>query len=281
MIITAKSLRKVFKGKKKELVAVKDISFEVEKGEIFGFLGPNGAGKSTTIKMLTGQIIPTGGEAYVCGFDVTKNEEEMRSKIGVVPEMPNLYADLSAKANLDLFADLYGVNRERSDELLKQFGLDGRLEPVKKLSKGLAQRVLLARGLLHEPELLFLDEPTVGLDPHSARDIRDMIRGYNKKGMTIFLTTHYMEEADELCDRVAIIDGGSIVALDTPHNLKLAHSKKTVEIETTDGTKQYSFDELAPLLGLDPEKVRSIHSVEPTLQEVFIRLTGHELGDGK
>lgn len=230
-----------------DLCAVDRISFTVEPGEIFGFLGPNGAGKTTTIKMLTGQLRPTSGEAQVVGCDVVEERQELKPQIGVVFEYQNIYERLSAKDNLIFSARLYGVDKKRVDEVLTQVGLMGReRDKIKTYSNGMKQRLLIARGLLHEPKVLFLDEPTRGLDPGVARDIRAIIADLAKEGVTVFLTTHYMEEADRLSDRVAIIDQGRIVALDTPEQLKKQHG--------------------------DGEKI--------TLEDVFIKLTGKSLYRG-
>jgi ABC-2 type transport system ATP-binding protein len=216
------------------LCAVDDISFEVEPGEIFGFLGPNGAGKTTTIKMLTGQLRPTSGSAQVMGCDVVEERQELKPQIGVVFEYQNLYERLSARDNLIFSARLYGVDRKRVGEVLAQVGLIGReRDKIKKYSNGMKQRLLIARALLHQPRVLFLDEPTRGLDPGVARDIRAIVAELADDGVTIFLTTHYMEEADRLSDRVAIIDQGRIVALDTPERLKDEH-KEDQEITLED-----------------------------------------------
>jgi ABC-2 type transport system ATP-binding protein len=206
------------------LCAVDKISFEVETGEIFGFLGPNGAGKTTTIRMLTGQLRPTSGEARVVGYDVVDERQELKPQIGVVFEYQNVYERLSARGNLNFYARLYGVEKGRVREVLTQVGLMGReRDRIKKYSNGMKQRLLIARALLHEPKVLFLDEPTRGLDPGVAREIRAIVADLSEEGVTVFLTTHYMEEADRLCSRVAIIDQGRIVALDTPEMLKLEH----------------------------------------------------------
>jgi ABC-2 type transport system ATP-binding protein len=207
------------------LHALDDISFSIEPGEVFGFLGPNGAGKTTTIRILTGQLRPTSGQAWVMGCDVVTQRQALKPQIGVVFEYQNLYQRLSARDNLNFTAQLYGMPKARVDELLNQVGLQGRAgESLKKYSNGMKQRLLIARALLPHPKVLFLDEPTRGLDPNIARSIRSMVAELAKSGMTIFLTTHYMEEADQLCDRVAILDQGRIVALDTPQHLKLAYS---------------------------------------------------------
>ena len=229
------------------LRAVDGISFDVKQGEIFGFLGPNGAGKTTTIKMLTGQLRPTSGKAQVMGCDVVEDREHLKPQIGVVFESQNLYERLSGRDNLLFFARLYRVKKERVGEVLDQVGLMSReRDKVQEYSNGMKQRLLIARALLHKPEVLFLDEPTKGLDPNVARDLRAIVKNLAQQGMTVFLTTHYMEEADQLSDRVAIIDHGKIVALDTPERLKAEYSEG-------EGT---------------------------TLEDVFVHLTGRYLGSG-
>ncbi len=206
------------------LRALDGISFSVAPGEIFGFLGPNGAGKTTTIKILTGQLRPTSGWARVAGCDVVNDREQLKPQIGVVFEHQNIYERLSARANLVFVARLYGVNTGRVDEVLSQVGLfDRARERTRRFSNGMKQRLLIARALLHRPKVLFLDEPTRGLDPNVARDIRAFISELSHQGATVFLTTHYMEEADRLCDRVAILDRGRIVAMDVPEQLKAVH----------------------------------------------------------
>jgi ABC-2 type transport system ATP-binding protein len=226
------------------LRAVDHISFTVEAGEIFGFLGPNGAGKTTTIRMLTGQLRPTEGAARVIGHDVVAERLQLQAQIGVVFEHQNLYERLSARDNLAFIARLYGVPQSRVDAVLAQVRLMERAdERVKKYSNGMKQRLLIARALLPEPRVLFLDEPTRGLDPHVARDIRAFMADLAAQGITLFLTTHYMEEADRLADRVAIIDRGSIVALGPPAQLRAEY-------------------------GASPDA---------TLEDVFINLTGKEL----
>jgi ABC-2 type transport system ATP-binding protein len=201
--------------------AVRDLSFDVEGGEIFGFLGPNGAGKTTTIKMLTGQLRPTSGKAIVLGCDIVQDRQDLKPQIGVVFEYQNVYERLSAFDNLVFYARLYGVDREHVEQVLSFVGLTDRAnQRIKQYSNGMKQRLLIGRALLHSPKVLFMDEPTRGLDPGAARDIRKMIAHLAERGVTVFLTTHYMEEADRLCDRVAIIDGGCIVALNPPDVLK-------------------------------------------------------------
>ncbi len=209
-----------------DLRALDDVSLSVESGEIFGFLGPNGAGKTTTIRILTGQLRPTSGRAWVAGCDVVDERQRLKPQIGVVFEHQNLYQRMSARGNLAFAARLYGINKARVDQVLAQVGLSERArDKVKKYSNGMKQRLLIARALLHEPQVLFLDEPTRGLDPNVARDIRAIVSGLAQQGVTVFLTTHYMEEADQLCRRVAIIDQGRVVALDTPARLKAEHGQ--------------------------------------------------------
>jgi ABC-2 type transport system ATP-binding protein len=201
--------------------ALQGISFSVDQGEIFGFLGPNGAGKTTTIKILSGQLRPSSGEARVMGFDVVKERDALKPNIGVVFEYQNLYTGLTIRENLNFTASLYGVSRTRVDDMLDLIHLKTRAnDNVRVLSNGLKQRLLIARALLHQPRILFLDEPTRGLDANLAREIRALIATLPQLGVTVFLTTHYMEEADLLCQRVAILDQGQIVALDSPEHLK-------------------------------------------------------------
>lgn len=208
------------------LVAVDGVSFEVDSGEVFGFLGPNGAGKTTTLHMLTGILPPDRGRAIVLGLDVWENPIRVRERIGIVPEASNVYIDLTVWQNMMLMAELYGVSRDvrvsRVRALLDSMGLlERRDEKAKRLSKGLRQRLLICMALIHEPELLFLDEPTGGLDVQSAREIRDMLRRMNREeGVTVFLTTHNMWEAEELCHRVAVINRGKIAAVDDVEKLK-------------------------------------------------------------
>ena len=220
--IQVQDLHRYYNGVK----AVRGISFEVEFGEVFGFLGPNGAGKSTTIKVLTGQLRPTSGSAQVVGCDVVEERQQLKPQIGVVFEYQNLYERLSARDNLKFSARLYGVPRRRIDEMLAQVGLlDRAKDKIKTYSNGMKQRLLIARALLHRPKVLFLDEPTRGLDPGVARGIRKIVEQLVEQGVTVFLTTHYMEEADRLSDRVAIIDEGRIVAIDTPDKLKAEYGE--------------------------------------------------------
>jgi len=243
--IEVNKLRKIFttragfwSRKTKTTVAVEDVSFNVCKGELFGLLGPNGAGKTTTVKMLSTILLPTAGTASIFGLDVTEQTQAVRERIGFsFGGARGLYGRLSAVDNLRYFAELYGLEpsttRERIPEMLELVGLADRGEDrVETYSSGMQQRLHLARALLHDPELIFLDEPTVGIDPVGARELRKAIKELVAQGKTILLTTHYMAEAEELCDRIAIINEGLIVALDTPSVLKKRISGDTLfEIE--------------------------------------------------
>src|SRR6266542_3319578 len=222
----------------KEIEAVRGVSFAIGEGELFGLLGPNGAGKTTTIKMLITLLIPTGGSARVLGFDVVKDAREVRKRIGYVfGGERGLYERLSGFDNLRYFAELYAVppreQRPRIAELLELVGLTGReKERVEGYSRGMRQRLHIARGLLHDPPVVFLDEPTIGVDPVGARELRATIAQLVEGGKTVLLTTHYMFEADELCDRIAVINKGLIVAQGTPRDLKATVAERTVvEIE--------------------------------------------------
>jgi ABC-2 type transport system ATP-binding protein len=236
------------------LVAVNNISFEVKKGELFGFLGPNGAGKTTTIRMLTGVIKPDKGSATIFSYDVAKEGLKTRQLMGIVPEMSNAYVDLSAWNNLMLVGGLYGVNKnqriERATSLLKKFDLyERKKQLVKGFSKGMKQKLLLCMALISEPQILFLDEPTSGLDVESQRLIKDIIREFNSNGTTVFLTTHNMEEANQLCDRIAIINRGKIAEIDSPEKVRQQScGLQTIEI---------SFDK--PANGEDLLKLPSVN----------------------
>ena len=223
---TYKTSTGIFRRRTKEIEAVRGVSFEVEEGSLFGLLGPNGAGKTTTIKMLITLLLPTAGSARVLGYDVVRDAREVRKRIGYVfGGERGLYERLPALDNLRYFAELYGVppraQRPRIEELLDLVGLKGReKERVEGYSRGMRQRLHIARGLLHDPPVLFLDEPTIGVDPVGARDLRATIASLTEAGKTVLLTTHYMFEADALCDRIAVIAKGEIVADGTPRELK-------------------------------------------------------------
>ncbi len=214
--------------------AVDNISFSVNNGEVFGFLGPNGAGKTTTIRMLTGLSRPSNGKAVILSFDVQTEITKIKKRIGVVPEASNLYDELSGIDNLVFMAQLFGVDcserAKRAEELLKTFGLCERKDGLfRKYSRGMKRALTIAASLIHKPDILFLDEPTVGLDVLAARSLRNLIKNLHSQGITIFLTTHYLEEADLLCDRVAIIVKGKIIRIDTPKALKESSETGTLE----------------------------------------------------
>jgi ABC-2 type transport system ATP-binding protein len=282
LTIEANNLRRTYK----DFEAVAGISFSVQRGEIFGLLGPNGAGKTTTIRMLTGQIDPSGGRASVAGCDVVKDRIQLKERIGVVFEEQNLYERLSAWDNLRFSCWIYDLPERRAHEVLELVGLlDRGKGAVNKFSNGMKQRLMIARALLHKPPVLFLDEPTRGLDPISARDIRNIVEQLSREGTTILLTTHLLEEADQLCAHLAFIVGGRLVASGKPQDLKVAHGKRNVviTIPNPDSTGAYSeiklsMDDpqdqvrLAELLAQG--NVRSVHSQEATLEEVFIEVAG-------
>lgn len=264
--------------------AVDGISFQVGAGEIFGLLGHNGAGKTTTIRMLTGRVRPTSGTATIAGFDVVKQLPEIKPLINLVFEEPNLYTRLSGRDNLRFFCDLYGIDTSRADQLLTTVGLDddAARRRVKHYSSGMQQRLLIARALINQPRLLFLDEPTRGLDPASAQDIRHIILNLAQSGTTVFLTTHYMEEADELCDRVAFLSQGKVVALDSPRELKLRYGQRTATVLLDDRHEEtLRLDDPADAQRLEGwmrgGQVLTIHSHEGTLEDVFIALAGRSL----
>jgi len=263
------------------LHAVDDISFSVDAGEIFGFLGHNGAGKTTTIRMLSGQLLPTSGRGRVAGCDIVTEQQRLKPLIGVVSEHQNLYERMSGRENLEFAAHLYGQDTQRVDAALKQVDLlDRAKDKVQNYSNGMKQRLLIARSILHGPQIVFLDEPTRGLDPIVGREIRRLIVEMSKQGVTIFLTTHYMEEADQLCDRIAFLSEGRIVALDTPGNLKTSHGQQHVNVTLNNGESLsigMDGDELQQLLSSG--QVRTLHSAEATLEEVFIQLAGRRLSE--
>ena len=295
-VIEVRDLKKYY-GKVK---AVDGISFHVEEGEFFGFLGPNGAGKSTTIRVLTTLAKPTSGEVRVAGFDVVKEDEEVRKRIGLVSDRLILYDRLTVMENLRFFSKLYGLDegtiKKRARELLELLDMwEWKDTPVSKLSTGMKQKVNLVRALIPDPRILFLDEPTLGLDPHTTRKIRDFIKELNRKGTTIILTTHMLHEAEILCDRVAIINHGKIVAIDTPRNLKhLFREKEIVELELLNPMDISNFDGIVKVLENTGDyykvevsdintflsmlssrnvKLKSIRTHEPSLEEIFVKLT--------
>jgi ABC-2 type transport system ATP-binding protein len=270
-----------------DLMAVDHVSFTVGEGEIVGFLGPNGAGKTTTVKMLTGQLKPKGGRALLLGIDVARDAIKVHQEIGVCFETTNLYEQMSAQENLKLFARLFNMREFDAPALLKRVGLAGReKDRVEGYSKGMKQRLMVARSIVNRPRILFLDEPTAGLDPTSAESIRSLILEERQRGATVFLTTHDMWEADKLSDRVAFMSQGKIVALDTPHNLKQQYGRRALRASVmTEG--QRLEDREIPLDSAQTqeavrelfanERVVTIHSEEATLEDIFIKITGQGL----
>jgi ABC-2 type transport system ATP-binding protein len=262
-VVEAHDLRRTYRThtgtlrrRAKEIEAVRGVSFEIEKGELFGLLGPNGAGKTTTIKMLITLLIPTSGTARVLGFDVVKNAREVRKRIGYVfGGERGVYERLSGYDNLRYFAELYGVpareQKRRIEELLELVGIEGReQERAEGYSRGMKQRLHIARGLLHDPEVVFLDEPTIGLDPVGARELRATIASLTDAGKTILLTTHYMFEADALCDRIAVIAKGKIVAEGTPGELKSRVASGSVTEVEVYGVPEETVERLKQLEGV-------------------------------
>jgi len=295
-----------------DLLAVDHITFQVQRGEIFGFLGPNGAGKTTTVRILTTLLEPTDGKAYIHGYDVVRQPYEAKLQLSIVPETSNVYDELSAWDNLIFSSRLYRVPidkaHRRAERLLDAFGLgDKKHIKVHDFSKGMKRRLTIAMALIHQPKVLFLDEPTTGLDVQSAVLIKALVRELNAAGTTLFMTTHQIEEANELCDRVAIINQGRIAAIDTPERLKAAfQSVQSVEV---------AFDHLEPTGGEQLRKLPGVNTVEkrgdkmrlytsdppqvlsevirfaeqhrlkmlslntfgPSLEEVFLRVTGEQV----
>jgi len=269
-----------------DLVAVDHISFDVARGEILGFLGPNGAGKTTTVKMLTGQFRPRAGRAVILGMDVARQPQQVQGRIGVCFEITNLYEKMTAADNLKLFARLFGRRDLDAEALLRRVGLAGRgRDKVGTYSKGMKQRLMVARAIVSEPQVLFLDEPTSGLDPASSEAIRNIILEEKERGATILLTTHDMAEADKLSDRVAFMNQGKIVALDTPHNLKQQYGQRALKAKVSSGGELVerevpldtpeTADDIHKLFAT--EKVVTIHSAEASLEDIFIQITGRGL----
>ena len=266
--------------------AVKDVSFEVPKGEVFGFLGPSGAGKSTTQGILTGLLQLQQGDVTVAGYDIKKLHPDMFNRIGVSFEQSNVYSKLSAKENLDFYRKLFDVPTRDPMELLDLVGLkDKANDKAGSFSKGMKHRLTFVRSMLNNPELWFLDEPTTGLDPAIASEIKDIIRQKNKEGVTIFLTTHNMYIADELCDRVAFIVDGEIKLIDSPYNLKLKYGQKFVDVAYVDNGETQK-ERLSTISQEDKNRLKYIvdhydistmHTEEATLEEIFIKVTGREL----
>jgi ABC-2 type transport system ATP-binding protein len=298
-----------------DFCAVDALSFAVERGEIFGLLGPNGAGKSTLIRMLTTLVPPTSGAARVNGFDIVRSANAVRQSIGVIPQAMTSDLELSATENLNIFAKLYGIPRERrrraTNELLKAVNLEQWADkPVKMFSGGMRRRLEIARGLVHEPKIFFLDEPTTGLDPVSRVTVWEMLAGLKSQhDLTILVTTHYMDEADKLCDRIAIMDNGKLVALDSPLKLKASIPGRNIleasfsEVppdwesrlkELPDVAELKSEDHVFRLASHNGPRttvalmeaarnanvtVTSLSVQSTTLDDVFVHYTGHQLRD--
>jgi ABC-2 type transport system ATP-binding protein len=315
-VIAVEELRKTYKPKGRKGVEVKaldGISFEVPRGEFFGLLGPNGAGKTTTIGILTTRVVPTGGVAKIEGVDVAQDPVTVKHRIGVVPQVNNLDRSLTAKEILVFHAEYFGVPKQEreqhADELLKRFELTERAdEKVNGFSGGMVQRLKIARALMHNPAILFLDEPTTGLDPQSRRMLWDLLIELNQKGLTILMTTHYMDEADQLCQRAAIVDHGKVLALDSPAQLKRkVPGGYLVELQVRDGISDAFVASLQAMPGVvevkpDDKRVRiyadhaegllasamrlasdqnvmitDAHVAEPSLENLFLHLTGRSL----
>ncbi len=312
LILEARDLRKRYG----ENEAVKGVSFDIKAGEIFGLLGPNGAGKTTTISMLSGLIAPTSGDAVIAGHSVVKESLLVRQAIGVVPQEIALYDDLTARENLVFWGQMYGLTGsrlgKRIDAVLEQIGLADRAkERVKTYSGGMKRRVNIGVGLLHEPKLLFMDEPTVGIDPQSRRAILDTVKALNAQGMAVLYTTHYMEEAAELSNRVGIIDHGLMIALGTQRELtEQIGGRETLSLHVGDQQTSTALadavralpgvdhasatdhtvsvivasaaEALAPVVGAASAqgiRIKSVEVTEPDLESVFLHLTGRALRD--
>ncbi len=283
-MITVKDLS--FQYNSSKINAIEHINFEIKKGEIFGFLGPSGAGKTTTQKLLIGLLRKYDGQIKILGKERKDWQNDFFEKIGVAFEFPNMYLKLSAYENLSLIQSYYKNTNGDIESLLDQVGLlKDQHRKVSDFSKGMKMRLNFIRSILHDPDLLFLDEPTSGLDPVNAKIVKNMILDLKNKDKTIFLTTHDMNVAQELCDRIALIDNGQIIVIDTPKNLMLSHGQRTVKIEYLDNNflKEKTFS----LKGLDHNQdfmnvisnhdIKTMHSEEATLEDVFIKLTGRNL----
>jgi len=308
--IEVKELTKFYSS----LLAVDHVNFEVKGKEIFGLLGPNGAGKTTTIRMICGMLRPTSGKAVIAGFDVAQKPQEVKRRIGLVPDISNLFGELSARVNLEFMGKLYGLDkktrRERIDQVLELFQLEERQNDlVKYYSKGMHRRLTIAAALLHQPEILIMDEPTSGLDAQTARLVREIILSLNKEGRTILLTTHQIDEADRLAQRVGIIDRGRLVALDTPEQIKNStEGMRALEIKILNGVDQQRWipiikeaegvdkafltegkirilskdlSQMIPtvvnLVDKHGGKIENISVAQPTLEDAFINLTGKSI----
>ena len=274
-MITVEKITKRFGNK----TALNQIQFNVEKGEIFGFLGPSGAGKTTLINILTGQLKADEGKTQLLGKDTKDLTPEDLAHIGLVGDSSGYYEKLSLEKNLIVYAKIYGLPNSRVDEVLEQVGLlESKKTIAEKLSTGMRQRMFLARALLNRPELLFLDEPTSGLDPMTSKKIHRLLEELKAAGTTIFLTTHDMVEATELCDRISLLNQGDLVEIGTPRDIIQKYNKeKRVKVTFIDHSEQVmAFEDLKDQ---DMTQVELIHSMEPTLEDIFIQLTGEKLND--
>ena len=274
-MITVEKITKRFGNK----TALNQIQFNVEKGEIFGFLGPSGAGKTTLINILTGQLKADEGTTQLLGKDTKDLTPEDLARIGLVGDSSGYYEKLSLEKNLIVYAKIYGLPNNRVDEVLEQVGLlESKKTIAEKLSTGMRQRMFLARALLNRPELLFLDEPTSGLDPMTSKKIHRLLEELKAAGTTIFLTTHDMVEATELCDRISLLNQGDLVEIGTPRDIIQKYNKeKRVKVTYMDHSEQVmAFEDLKDQ---DMTQVELIHSMEPTLEDIFIQLTGEKLND--
>lgn len=274
-MITVEKITKRF-GKK---TALNQIQFNVDKGEIFGFLGPSGAGKTTLINILTGQLKADEGTTQLLGKDTKDLTPEDLAHIGLVGDSSGYYEKLSLEKNLIVYAKIYGLPNSRVDEVLEQVGLlESKKTIAEKLSTGMRQRMFLARALLNRPELLFLDEPTSGLDPMTSKKIHRLLEELKATGTTIFLTTHDMVEATEMCDRISLLNQGDLVEIGTPRDIIQKYNKeKRVKVTYMDHSEQVmAFEDLKDQ---DMTQVELIHSMEPTLEDIFIQLTGEKLND--
>lgn len=314
-IIETKGLRKVFpkKGRGEEVVAVHGVSFEVKEGEIFGFLGPNGAGKTTTMRMLSTLLEPSSGEAHIAGEELHKGAEDIRKKIGYVSQVGGMLRECTGRENLVLQAQMYGMTKwqaeERATELLKLFALEAFADRKTGTYSGGQRRIFdLASGIVHKPSILFLDEPSTGLDPQNRAHVWEQVKKLHKEGTTVFLTTHYLDEADALCDRVAIMDKGNVVALGSPSELKARIAGDVVTLEFKDEStaksalealkdekfiREKDLKDLSLNLVVEngeenmPEILSKLHTKNiatrsmklsrPTLDDVFLKITGRNL----
>jgi len=275
-----------FTYSKSDKQVLKSLHFSVGKGEVFGFLGPSGAGKSTTQKVLNGILRNFTGKVHVNGVNLSKITNSFYEKVGVAFEFPNLYSRLTALENLKLYAAFYKNETESPEKLLEIINLiDDKNTKVEAFSKGMKMRLNFVRALINKPEILFLDEPTSGLDPVNARKMKDIILDLKSNGTTIFLTTHNMSDADELCDRLAFMIEGELPVIDTPHNLKLEHGKKNIKVEFRENSRtrmeEFPIHHLAKntrfLEILEQNNIETIHTQEATLEDIFIKITGQKL----